>query len=109
MSIASIVVASNNFHALASGFSGKVEAALDAGVRVGIAAADPRTPVDTGALKGNKTIQRSPGFRSITWNQHYAVYQNFGTSRGVPANHFAEAAVDAATPVIQAGIAGALD
>jgi HK97 gp10 family phage protein len=109
MSIASVIVVSNRFPALASGFTGKVEAALDAGVAAGIAAADARTPVDTGALRANKTIQRSPGSRTITWNQHYAVYQNFGTSRGVPANHFAEAAVDAATPVIQAGIAGALD
>ena len=109
MSIASIVVAHNGFHALANGFNAKVEAALDAGVRVGLAAADQKTPVDTGALKANKTIQRGPGFRSITWNQEYAVYQNFGTSRGVPANHFAEAAVDAAGPVIAAGIAGSLD
>ena len=106
MSIASIVVASNRFPALAAGFNVKVEAALDAGVRAGIAAADPKTPRDTGNLVGNKTIQRAPGFRSITWNAPYAVFQNWGTSRGVPANHFAEAAVDAATPVIQAGIAG---
>ena len=108
MSIASIVVASNSFHAIARGFDVKVEGALDAGLRAGIAAADARTPVDTGALKGNKVIQRSPGFRSITWTQHYALWQNNGTSRGVPANHFAEAAVDAASPVIAAGLAGAL-
>ena len=109
MSIASVVVASNRFPDIARGFNAKVEAALDAGVAVGIAAADARTPVDTGNLKGNKTIGRAPGFRSITWNAPYAAYQNFGTSRGVPANHFAEAAVDAATPVIQAGIAGAVE
>jgi HK97 gp10 family phage protein len=108
MSIASIVVASNSFHAIARGFDVKVEAALDAGVRAGISAADAKTPVDTNNLRSNKSIRRAPGFRSITWNAHYAAFQNFGTSRGVPANHFAEAAVDAANPVIAAGIAGAL-
>jgi HK97 gp10 family phage protein len=108
MAIAHVVVVHNTFNALAGRLDAGLEAALDAGLAAGIAAADSKTPRDTGMLVANKTIQRSSGFRSITWNQHYAAYQNFGTSRGVPANHFAEAAVDAATPVIQAGIAGAL-
>jgi hypothetical protein len=108
MAIAHVVVVHNTFNALAGRLDAGLEAALDAGLAAGIAAADSKTPVDTGLLKGNKSISRSPGFRSLTWNQHYAVYQNFGTARGVPANHFAEAAVDAATPVIQAGITGAL-
>lgn len=108
MSIASIVVAHNGFHALAGRLDTGLEAALDAGVAAGIAAADQRTPVDTGALRANKTIQRSPGFRSITWNQHYAAYVEFGT-RKMAAQPFARAAVDAANPVIQAGVGRIFD
>ena len=64
-------------------------------------AADPMTPVDTGMLKGNKSIEAGAGSRTITWNQEYAAYQEFGTSRGVPANGFAAAGADAAGAVIE--------
>lgn len=95
-------VTSNILGRLASSLDGTLEAALDAGVATCIAVADPLTPVDTGALKGNKSIERGAGSRMITWNQHYAAYQEFGTSRGVPARGFAKAGADAASAVIAA-------
>jgi hypothetical protein len=98
----SIDVTLNIFPQLVGQFDPMVEGALDAGTAAGIAAADPRTPRDTGALAGNKVIVRSPGYREIGWLMEYAPYQNFGTSRGVPAHGFAEAGADAALPVINA-------
>lgn len=50
------------------------------------------TPVDTGELRANKTIDYpQPGDLTgkLTWNQEYAAYQEFGTVRGVPAKYFA--------------------
>lgn len=99
-----IDVISNRLGELRASLDGTLEAALDAGVAVAIATADPLTPVDTGLLRGNKSVERTTGSRVITWNQEYAAYQEFGTSRGVPANGFAQAGADAATPVIQAAL-----
>lgn len=99
-----VTIPINRFGEFAGTLDETIETALDAGVVACIAAADPRTPVDTGALRANKTISGGAGERIITWNQHYAAYQNFGTSRGVPANHFAEAGADAALPVIEANL-----
>ena len=101
-----VQVLNNRFGQLANSLDAALEAALDAGVKAATATADPLTPVDTGELRGNKTIERSPGSRTITWNQHYAAHQEFGTSRGVPAHGFAKAGADAAEPVISAGLAG---
>lgn len=99
---ASIQVVFNHLPAIAGQLDGIIETALDLGAATAIATADPLTPVDTGALRGNKTIERSSGYRAVTWNQDYAAYQNMGTSRGVPAHGFAEAGMDAAVPVVQA-------
>jgi len=96
-----VVVALNRFGEFAGTLDATLSAALDAGVKTCIAVADPLTPVDTGALRGNKTISGGSTERTITWNQHYAAYQEFGTSRGVPARGFAQAGADAALPVIQ--------
>ncbi len=96
----SIEVSLNRFPQLAGQFDAMVEGARDAGVQTALATADPLTPVDTGALVANKTIERSQGQRTITWNQDYAAFQEFGTSRGVPANQFAAQGADAALPVI---------
>lgn len=101
-----VEVALNRFPELASTFDAAVERALDAGVQVCIATADPLTPVDTGLLRANKSITAGPGVRTITWNQHYAAYQEFGTSRGVSAKRFAATGADAAAPVIAAELGG---
>ena len=71
------------------------------------AAADPITPVDTGMLRGNKSFQMaSPGNLqgSITWNQEYAAYQEFGTSRMAP-HPYAAPAVEQVTPSYLAALA----
>lgn len=81
--------------------------ALNTGIMTAIGYADPLTPVDTGLLKGNKTIvHASPGSLSaaVTWNQHYAIYQEMGTRRGVRANRFAAQGSERATPNLIAGM-----
>lgn len=82
-------------------------AALNAGIMATIGYADPLTPVDKGLLKNNKTIKNaSPGNlnASVTWNQFYGPYQNWGTSRGVPAKHFADGGAARAQPNLIAGL-----
>lgn len=85
---------------LADSLDQTVEDALDHGIVTAWEVADPLTPVDTGALRMNVTVAKRPGEREMTWNQHYAIYQEFGTSRGVPANLFATQGADAATGVV---------
>lgn len=87
---------------LAASLGSHVEQALDHGVVTALEVADGHTPVDTGALRSNITVNKSAGEREIIWNQHYAVYQNFGTSRGVPARLFANLGADAGMEAAQA-------
>ena len=54
----------------------------------------PTTPVDTGLLRGN-VVRDETG---VYWLQDYAAHQNFGTVRGVPANHFAETGFNVGYP-----------
>lgn len=96
----SIEVTLNRLPQLAGQFDAIVEGALDAGVQTALATADPLTPVDTGALRGNKTIERAPGQRTITWNAEYAYFVEAGTTR-MSAQPFAAPAADAALPVIE--------
>lgn len=75
-----------------------LEAAVDAGLREVADAAGqasgPATPVDTGELKGTARTEQVGRMRwRRYWPASYAAYQNFGTSRGVPARHFAETGV----------------
>ncbi len=95
----SIEVTLNRFPQLAGQFDTMVEGALDDGVKTTIATADPLTRVDTGELRGNKTIERGQGSRTITWNQDYAAFQNDGTIY-MSGTHFANQGADAALPVI---------
>ncbi len=95
----SIEVRLNRFPQLAGQFDAMVEGALDAGVVTAIAVADPLTRRDTGALVANKTIERSQGQRTLTWNQDYAAFQNDGTIY-MSGTHFANQGADAALPVI---------
>lgn len=84
-----------------------VARALNTGVMTTIGYADPLTPVDTGMLRGNKTIvNAAPGSltASASWNQEYAIYQEMGTSRGVTAKRFAKTGSDRAMPNLIAGL-----
>lgn len=91
---------------LADSLDKTVEDALDHGVVTLLEVADGHTPVDTGALRSNITTLKRPDEREVIWNQHYAIYQEFGTSRGVPANLFATQGADAATEVVNGLLAG---
>lgn len=96
----------NNLGAIAATIQPFVEDTLDHGVVTLVEVADPLTPVDTGALVNNKTIAGNTGYRAVIWNQHYAAYQEFGTSHGVPANKFGATGADAAIEVIDSRLAG---
>lgn len=98
-----VTVPINRLDELAGSLDATIETALDAGVVAAIAAADPRTPRDTGALVANKTISGGAGERTITWNQHYAAYVEMGTYK-MAAQPFARPGADAALPVIEANL-----
>ncbi len=83
------------------GYGGGFDAAVDRGLlrtaRVGSEASAGSTPVKTGALVGTKRAEMvGRGRARVYWPAHYAAYQEFGTSRGVPARGFAVAGFDAA-------------
>lgn len=90
----------NNLGKIAATIQPFVEDTLDHGVITLIEVADPLTPVDTGALKANKAIEKKTMARDVIWLQSYAAYQEFGTSRGVPAKKFGATGADAAIEVI---------
>lgn len=101
MADVSVIVVSNRIPQVTPKMRAGAAAALNAGGMAMIGYADPLTPVDTGLLKGNKTIKNaSPGSLtfSCTWNQFYGIYQEFGTSRGVRAKKFATTGSARATP-----------
>jgi hypothetical protein len=104
--VIAIDVISNRFAELAASLDTTLETALNRGVETCIATADPLTPRDTGMLVGNKSITGGGGTRTLTWNQSYAAYQEFGTSRGVSAKLFATQGADAANAVIGEELAG---
>lgn len=91
---------------LAESLDETVENALDHGIVTAWEVATPRTPVDTGDLRANVVVNKTPGQREMIWLQHYAIYQEFGTSRGVRANLFATQGADAATEVVNGLLAG---
>lgn len=92
-----INVARNNLPRFANAFEDEVADAINHGINSGIEAGDPRTPVDTGNLVGNKVIQYASAGNlegEIHWAAEYALYQNSGTGRGVPASGFADEAAE---------------
>jgi hypothetical protein len=103
-----VIVVSNRIPQVTPKMQAGAAAALNAGGMAMIGYADPLTPVGpTGLLKGNKTIRTaSPGSLtfSCTWNQFYGIYQEMGTSRGVPARHFARDGSARAQPNLIAGL-----
>lgn len=102
---ATISVRSNRFPALETTFIRGVDDALDLAVATCNETADPITPVDTGALASNKTIDRGEYSREITWNQEYAAFQNNGTVHIAP-KQFANRGAEAAQPVLLQSLRG---
>ncbi len=93
----------NRFPQIASRIDQGVTAALDHAVQTCIAAADPLTRVDTGALVGNKQIESGGDSRTVTWTEPYAIYQEMGTIH-MSGTHFAKTGFDAASPVFIADL-----
>lgn len=54
----------------------------------------PLTPIDTGALRGNVSVNEN----GVHWHQDYAAYQDKGTVRGVTPKLFAETAFTQVVP-----------
>ncbi len=96
----------NNFSRYARTFPAAVQAATQKAVQRTIEVADPLTPVDTGALRANKTISVSAEAGEIHWAQEYAGYQNYGTSRGIAAKHFVDQGVEAGAKAWEQALAG---
>lgn len=95
-----ITIEKNRFPQLVSTFPNATAKLMNNAITNVIYQADPLTPVDTGALRANKTILLAdPGKQeaSVTWNQPYGVYQEFGTVF-IDGAHFAQGAVDKITP-----------
>ena len=61
--------------------------------------ASPTMPVDTGALKNSiKAAQQNPTLWRVSDGVNYGVFQELGTSRGVPARHFLGGAAEKTAP-----------
>ncbi len=88
-----VIVPFNHFPRLAGNLERHVLDAQRKALLNVVAYADTETPVDTGALRANKTIDDT----SVTWNQEYAAYVETGTYRMAP-TPFAQTAVDRALP-----------
>lgn len=102
-----IIVNFNNLPQVPPQLRSAAAKGLNTGIMATIGYADPYTPVDTGLLKANKVIQNASAGNlsaSVTWAQHYAIYQEFGTSRGVEAKRFAAQGVERATPALIAAM-----
>ena len=102
-----IVVVSNLLPGIAAKFGNQVAEKMNAAVLQVAERADATTPVDTGALRANKSLQFASGAdpsAEITWNQDYAAYVHEGTYKMAP-RPFAGDAVDAVTPSYLAALA----
>jgi len=92
MASATLSVRSNLFPRIAARFPVAAAGATNQAIARTIEVADPLTPVDTGALRGNKVIRAATGgdpSGEIHWAQHYAGYQEFGTVRGIVGKRYA--------------------
>lgn len=105
MSGIDIIVKRNDFPRIAARLDQGVQDALDSAVLTTIETADPLTRRDTGSLVGNKTIDAGAESRTITWNQDYAAYQNFGTYK-MSGTHFADLGADAGIVRLEAELRG---
>ncbi len=103
MIAASIVVEVNRFGPISANLRRKVDDALGTAALTIIATAVPLTPVDTGALRANTTIERSGDGVTVTWHQEYAAYVELGTVHMSP-RPFARPGLEAAEPQFLASL-----
>ena len=97
---ASVRVVKNDFPKLAVTFEERMADAINNGINNAVEAADPKTPVDLGFLKANKTVTYASAGSlqgSIGWNQEYALWVHDGT-KYMEGRPFAQQAVDEITP-----------
>jgi hypothetical protein len=90
-----VVVDFNKFGAISRRMQQGIDDALDTAMLTIVNVADPITPVDTGALRANKTLERDARGATVSWNQEYAAYQELGTIYIAPVG-FARAGLEAA-------------
>ncbi len=95
---ASVTVTLNTFPAMSAGLQRAVSDAMGTAALTIIAVADPLTPVDTGALRANKTVAQTSDSVTVTWNQEYAAYNELGTVHMSP-RPYARPGLEAATPM----------
>ncbi len=100
----SIHVVHNHFGRIASNMQGALDDALGTAALTIVAVADPLTAVDTGSLRGNKTIERDHNGVTVSWNQEYAGYVELGTVHMSP-QPFARPGLEAAEPQFLASLA----
>jgi hypothetical protein len=99
---AQAVITINKLPQIASGGKLRVSQALR---RAGYATqryAAPLTPVRTGALKANVIVSADDSTCTVRWGQEYAIYQEFGTRRGIPPKAFARGGAEQAWPTFRA-------
>lgn len=85
---------------------GGVADVINRGILVAEAAAIPLVPVDTGALRSNRTTEFATAASStatLTFNQDYAAFVEFGTVR-MPGRLFASRGLDQAMPGVEADL-----
>ena len=102
----------NHFPRIAREVRPRVATVLNKAIDDLSARADPRTPVDKGLLRANKRREyATPGnLRSrIHWLQHYAAYQEFGTSRGIAPRRFVRDSFEEVVPGIEAALQDAIE
>lgn len=103
MNTIAIVVDFNRFGSISRELGQKIDDALDMAALQIIEVADGLTPVDTGALRANKTIERTAESVTVTWNQEYAAYNEMGTIHMSP-RPFARPGLEAAEPAFLAAL-----
>jgi hypothetical protein len=87
----------NNISSVTPKARAGAQAAIQKAIAATIQAADPLTPVDTGALKANKAIVVGSLQGSVTWIQEYGIYQEEGTIH-IAGKHFARNGSEQARP-----------
>lgn len=103
---ANVTVTKNILPRIESRFAPEIADTLNTGVFDLVAAADPRTPVDTGDLKNKKQLDMASGGNlsaSVTWTMDYAAYVDQGTVYQAP-QPYATTTADAVFPGVIANL-----
>lgn len=103
-----ISVVFNRLIPMGDGVAAKVAATNAQVAQRFVAAADPKTPKDTGRLVGTKVVESTGAGASITYTAPYAGYQEFGT-RYIAPRAFASGAADEVAPWYMAELGRAVE